>query len=166
MRRPLLLTTCALLLAGSPASTAPAEHHVWRTYVNARFGYAICFPSDLLKAQGEAPNGDGQTFVGAGGAELAVFGANNVQNASLPALVKDYSSSMAGRDGTITYQVVRSAWAVYSGANAATVFYSKVMTRADQYIVMELRYDRGRSATYSKLVPIINRCLKLGRPAF
>ncbi len=35
---------------------------VYKTYSNARFDYSISYPAGLLEAQGEADNGDGQTF--------------------------------------------------------------------------------------------------------
>ncbi|MBE7219483.1 MAG: hypothetical protein INR64_13500, partial [Caulobacteraceae bacterium] len=69
------LLLAAMAAAGAAASTAacaaPATGgHAWRTYVNVRYRYAICYPSDLLKAEPESPDSDGRTFDGGSGAEL------------------------------------------------------------------------------------------------
>lgn len=47
----------------------------YKFYNNARFGYSISYPSDLLVPQGEAENGDGQKFLSMDkSAEMLVYG--------------------------------------------------------------------------------------------
>ena len=56
-----------IILSGDPAippaHEAAASDHVWKSYTNERFQYAICYPEDLLVPQGESPNSDGQKFL-------------------------------------------------------------------------------------------------------
>ena len=50
----------------------------YKTYSNARFGYVINYPTDILIPQGEADNGDGQKFISKEKGVIAlVYGSNN-----------------------------------------------------------------------------------------
>ena len=60
----------AVVLLSHAAVTQSAnagEIGTWRDYVNAKYAYAICYPADLLRPQGESDAGDGQAFLGDGG---------------------------------------------------------------------------------------------------
>lgn len=83
-------------------------------YANARYGYAVCYLF-FMTGRPEAPNGDGRTFGGLGGAELAVFGRNNPDGVSLADTVRDDAADLAGPGGRISYHVQKGDWAVFSG---------------------------------------------------
>lgn len=49
--------TLSILLAGWLVTASTRK---WKVYTNARFGYSICYPADLLTGHLEADNGDGR----------------------------------------------------------------------------------------------------------
>ena len=65
MRKLIALHFLCLLVfvAHAFASRSPALASGWKTYTNARFGYSISYPADVLMPQGESDNGDGQKFL-------------------------------------------------------------------------------------------------------
>jgi hypothetical protein len=83
---------------------APAAQTNYKTYTNARFGYSISYPADLLKAQGETSNSDGQVFAN-DDAEMRVFGTNMLLNKSLSkeynAIVKEHGAE------NVTYKTLK-----------------------------------------------------------
>jgi hypothetical protein len=59
-----------LLVALIIALPAVASNSLtYKPYVNLRFGYSVQYPADLLIAQGESDNSDGQRFVSKNGDE-------------------------------------------------------------------------------------------------
>lgn len=140
------------------AALAPAGD--WRSYVNARYAYSICYPRQFVP-QGEADNGDGQVFAGPGGAELRVYGSNNVLDRSLAEEMADQARLLTGRNGKVTYRFANKGSAVVSGDDGAgTVFYAKTIARSDQFLSFQLRYPKAASARYKPVVETIARCFR------
>lgn len=169
LRARVMVGFASALLLSAHARAAPhpaADGHAWRDYVNVRYGYTLCVPSDLLKAQEEAPNGDGRTFTAPDGAELAVFGRNNVDGRTLAAAVKADEAVLSGADGRVTYRASGKGWAVYSGRNAQAIFYSKTFLRGDQLVIMQLKYPPADEVRYTQVLSHLNGCFRLGSPAF
>lgn len=113
-----LLPLCALFLHMPDLASASSrqENDGWEIYANVRFQYQICYPSRLLKPQGESDNSDGQRFLASDGGELAVFGWNNISGfahgkdeleASLSEAVEQAISALKGPKGKVTYKVIK-----------------------------------------------------------
>lgn len=157
MRHILLLAT----IAGSAAlatSVAAADTHDWRTYANARFGYAICYPADLVQPQAEADNGDGRAFTGAGGAELRVYGRNNATDDTLKSAQKDDEARLATDGGAVTYKAAKANWYVLSGRQGDRLFYVKTRLVKDQFEVFELSYPAAAAKTWNPVAAHISDC--------
>ena len=107
----LLVAAIAAAVGGTNASAAGT----WPTYVNVRYGYQVCYPASALRPQREADNGDGRKFLGAGGAELLVFGQFNATDSSLYHWAADEARIYTGKRGRITYRAARPNWVVLSG---------------------------------------------------
>ncbi len=142
-------------VVGCNATAAAARYKV---YVNVRYHYAICYPTDLLHPQGEADNSDGQTFRSRDGAELSVFGRNNVDGSSLQQTVDGDSGDIAGPSGVITYRAHKADWSVYSGRKGVLDFYSKTIRRKDQFLIFELTYPHGAAAAYRPVIQKLIQC--------
>ena len=129
----------------------------WKTYVNVRFQYQVCYPEDLLKAQREAPNSDGKTYVGKSGAKLVACGSN-----ALGGTVSDdensTSSELKGTSGAITYQMRASNWYVISGHNGSDTFYAKTFLDNDQYKSFQLTYSTKEASIYNEVAAHVNKC--------
>lgn len=152
----------ALMISLGCAGALAAPASDYRSYANARYAYSICYPS-FMTPHAEAPNGDGRTFTGRDGAELAVFGRNNPDGASLADTVRDDAADLAGPRGQVTYRVQKSNWAVFSGANGGKLFYSKTFQRNGQFVIFELTYPRASADRYKPVVENLSRCFRLLR---
>ena len=162
--RPLLtwgpaLVASACLCVGHPLAAIRSDH-AWRTYSNVRYQYAVCYPADLLKPQGELDAHDGQTFKGSDGGELVAFGANNALGKSLSQAAHDYVRGLGGEGAKVTYSAFRPNWAVLSGAGLGGVFYAKILKRRDQFLVFTLTYPAAASARYDTVAAAVSRCFK------
>ena len=147
------------LAAGFNAGTANAEH-TWGRYVNDRYRFQICYPA-ALKAQAEAPNGDGRVFRAADGGTLTVFGRNDVLNSGIDATAKEVAADLAGRGGRTTYAAGRGNWRVVSGADrAGTIFYGKVLQRGDQLAIFQLRYPKTANR-YQSIAARMGACFSM-----
>jgi hypothetical protein len=142
---------------------APPERVGWRSYVNARYRYSLCYPATFRPAA-EAPNGDGRRFTGPDGATLAVFGRNDVEGAGLDFTAEDGARDFAGAGGHVTYRAGRGDWRVVSGADArGHVFYAKTLRRADQFAILELHYPRAAAPGFAPIVKRLSACFAMLR---
>ena len=157
-----LFFVALMISAVAYPATRPSTSGVWATYVNARYGFVICYPENLLMAQGEADNSDGQTFNAPDGAELRAFGSNNVFNRSLTAETMQEARYYMGRRGKVTYRGARRGWAVISGDDGrATAFYTKTFKREDQFVTFQLKYPKAAATRYKPVVERLSSCFRL-----
>ena len=124
----------AVLLSGLVADAHAGE----RTYVNPRFGTTITYPDAIFTKQDPAPeNGDGARWRAADGAELAVWGQNNVLDWTPETLADDVASTVE----MVTYKKVGARWMVVSGYDGDIIVYHRSEFGSDAVIhSMELRY--------------------------
>jgi hypothetical protein len=145
-------------LASSFAHESAAGCHVWKTYTNVRFQYAICYPEDLLVPQGESANSDGQKFLAKDGAQLLVFGQNNVLGESMKDALADTVSRLAGASGRTTYKALKRNWFDVSGQKEQTVFYARTRYSDQQFKSFELTYNYSAAAVYEPLINRLTAC--------
>lgn len=132
--------------------------HVWQSYTNVRFNYKICYPEDLLVPQGESPNSDGQEFLAKDGAQLLVFGGNNILGQSLKDAMAGTASRLAGASGKITYKMLRPNTFTISGSTGQTIFYAKTLYSGDQFKSFELTYRRSAAVVYDPVISRLATC--------
>lgn len=139
----------SFLLVVLALSAAAAAQTKYKTYNNARFGYSIAYPSDLLKPQGEAANSDGQVFT-SDDAEMRVFGSNMLLHETL---LKEFNAVVKERgESSITYKAYRKNFFVVSGVKDGKIFYQKTMAKNGAYITFMIEYDEARRDVYDKAV--------------
>jgi hypothetical protein len=167
MLRLLILALSLAHAVGGAAISASGEaraqepgggRHVWKSYTNGRFQYAICYPEDLLVPLGESENSDGQKFLAKDGGQLIVFGQNNALDETLKDALAETGSRLAGASGKVTYKVLKPDWFVLSGRNGETVFYAKTLYSHDQFKSFELTYDQSKAAVYQPLIGRLASC--------
>lgn len=133
----------------------------YSTYSNARFGYSIQYPMDLLEMQGEADNGDGATFISKdSSAEMRVWGQNNALNRS----VRDEYAEALKRAGTIfTYKsLLKNGFAV-SGTSGDKIYYQKTLYRPGKggvFYTFTIEYPAAERAKYDAAVQRIVKSFK------
>ncbi len=121
-------------------------------YENARFGYVVEVPAGFSEIT-EADNSDGGTArAAAGNAELAVWGANLLDDT----FAEDVRSRIASdeADGwSVSYRTVRRAGASWSGAKGGRVAYARAIPGCDgQAAYVRLEYDRAAAKGYDPIV--------------
>lgn len=125
----------------------------YKTYANARFGYSVSYPANILIPQGEADNGDGQAFRSQDGkAEMRVFGRYNVQNETLRSA---FNAAQEGK--SVTYKVLRGNFYVVSGHDGGKIFYEKTMLKGDTFKTFMIEYDESEASTYDAITARVAR---------
>ncbi|MCW3836884.1 hypothetical protein ACFQ1E_11580 [Sphingomonas canadensis] len=140
------------------AGAAPAQGGDWPVYANARFEYGICYPADLLIPQGEAPNGDGQRFLAADGAELAVYGRYNALDTSLKGEIERQGMRLKGPGGRVTYRARKGESATISGLAGNRVFYARTFLHDGKLLSFELTYPQSAQKRYGPVLTRLARC--------
>jgi hypothetical protein len=129
-----------------------AQRVVYKTYTNARYGYSIAYPSNLLIPQGEADNGDGQAFRSRNGAaEMRVYGSQDMGGG----LTGAYSEAQEGKD--VSYKIIKRNWFVVSGRDGGKIFYQKTMMKGGVLKTFFIEYEESQKDTYDAVTARIAR---------
>jgi hypothetical protein len=107
-----LIAATALLAAALPGFAAQ-DNHAWKTYANERFGFSVCYPSDLLRPEAAPDNNDGRTFIGSNGAKIAAWGSWNAMGGTLADSARQDEKRLA--NGKVTYKVIQALIALGVG---------------------------------------------------
>lgn len=144
-----------LLLLIFTLLAAPALADDWRSYENARFGYAIDVPPGFTWGR-PADNGDGRKFR-SGATRLAVWGGHIVED-NFESAARGAMGSPAGDGWTITYEAVTPSWASFSGTQGQRVLYQRMIALCDgAYAVFRLEYS---AVEIGRLDPVVNRLVQ------
>ena len=130
----------------------------YNSYGNARFGYSISYPSNLV-GKGEAENSDGQVFEARDkSAKLTVWGANNALNQSLKEI---YNGDLKERGKSVTYKTIGANFYVISGKKDGKIFYQKtIRSNDDTYFTFIFEYGESKRSTYDKAAAQIAKSFK------
>ncbi len=146
-----------LVLATFPAR-AQSDTHRWADYANVKYQFQTCYPSDVLKGQGESAASDGQTFDGADGAQLTASAIYNIDNETVAQLADEAAKRLAGPSGTVTYKRIQPASFVLSGRSGSTIFYTKALVAHGTLKHFELVYPSSQAALYNPIAAHLAGC--------
>lgn len=134
-----------------PTAIARPAVRLDATYVNARFGFTVRYPSAAFVARPEAPSGDGRELAHRGGrGHVLAFGS------LMPEDREDLERSIVGLAGRVTYHVSRPTWFVVSGHRAARRdVYHKVVRGPGCWWHLVFEYDAAAAATFRPLIEAI-----------
>ena len=120
-----------------------------RTYVNPRFGTTITFNAAVFTTMDlPSENGDGARWRAPDGAELAVWGQNNVLDFTPSSLADFVAKDLA----EVTYRKVGARWMVVSGCADGKIIYHRAEFGSQSVIhSMELRYPSDLRKHYDLL---------------
>jgi hypothetical protein len=147
--------------AALPGSAAQ-DDHAWKTYTNERFGFSVCYPSDLLRLEPAPDNNDGQTFTGSNGAKIAAWGSWNATDWTLADSLREDEKSLAGEAGKVTYRVNRGGFYVISGRKGDQIFYKRTALRNGKFSAVELTYPATDSAVWNAISAHVSQCFEPG----
>jgi hypothetical protein len=115
----------------------------FQTYRNARYGYSIVYPANLLIPQPEAQNGDGRKFRSRDGKiVLTVFGRQNVSNRSLKAETDKALADWKKDGATVTFWKRGKNYFAISGYVGNNIFYEKTVQRGGQFNTYFYEYPK------------------------
>jgi hypothetical protein len=143
--------------AALPGSAAQ-DNHAWKTYTNERFGFSVCYPSDLLQLEAAPDNNDGQTFVGSNGAKIAAWGSWNATDQTLADSAREDEKSL----GHVTYKAIREGFYVISGRKGDQIFYKRTALANGKFSAVELTYPAADSALWNAISARVSQCFKPG----
>ena len=160
MGRHLLLALFVTCLGGSAQAGQAA--HSWKTYINVRFGYSLCYPADVLRPGPEPDMHDGVVFKGLQGSQLTVSGDLGAGEFSVTK-----SAEMEAEPGTaISYRAQGRGWAVVSGATPKGIVYVRAQTSGDQEANYVLNYPPALKALYSPIIAKLNGCFRFSHLSY
>jgi hypothetical protein len=129
-------------------------------YGNARFGYSIAYPPELVP-QPESENSDGRAFRSADGrVEALVWGAYNALDESPAQLAAE-----AERDcgAPPTYRRVTAAFFAISCAAGGRVFYEKMLIRGDTLTAFRITYPAADHVRWDRVTAQMSASLTPAR---
>jgi len=165
------LGLCSWVLTIAPSTiTLPktpflATQTGFQTYINARFGYRIAYPTDFTP-QGESQNRDGQVFIGRDGAELRVWGGYNVLQETPSSALQEELRRCRENRRRVTYRTVGQGFFVVSGyeSDGTRIFYLKKMVRPSLQVGFEFVYPVKNRSRYDRDVTVVANSLRLPTP--
>lgn len=153
----LLLATVVFVSPPNPAFAA--------TYGNARFGYSIRYPENLLVAEREADNGDGRAFHARTGlAKVLVWGAYRAMDyeQTPSGIAREYERHCSG--GKVTYQVVKSTLVAFSCITPTRhVIYQKTLISPEVLRTVRFEYPYADRAIWDPVVQQVANSFTVAR---
>ena len=143
--------------AALPGSAAQ-DSHVWKTYTNDRFGFSVCYPSDLLQLEAAPDNNDGQTFTGSNRAKFAAWGSWNATDQTLADSAREDEKSL----GQVTYKAIRESFYVISGRKGDQIFYKRTALANGKFSAVQLTYPAADSALWNAISARVSQCFNPG----
>ena len=155
----------ATLLAAFAVSMSTSLHaqgsHAWKTYVNSRYGYSLCYPADLFRPGPEPDARDGVTFKGPSGTTLITAGGYVVDDSTPASVATDEAKAVAGDNARITYRAGHSGWAVVSGNAGVKTFYVREVRTKNVLAGFQFVYPKADAARYTAAISKMNACFSL-----
>jgi hypothetical protein len=129
----------------------------WASYRDARFGFALNYPSEVFLPDPEASN-EGKSFVSRDGRARLVISAVNAQGLTL---AQHRRSLMEGayKGATFDYTPQRGTWFVLSGTLGTDMFYHRVTFSCSGRALhgWQLVYPLSDRAVYDRIVEEVHR---------
>lgn len=151
-----LVIGVSVIAAGCMVARADGDR--WRNYVNVRYHYVACYPKPFLKPQGEAPNGDGQVFLGANGARMLVYGSYNIDRVSLKTSMATMRRRLIARGAMITQQRLGHGYFTLSGIRDGSAVYEKRLSSGSAFATLDLTIPAAERARFRPLVGHLLAC--------
>ncbi len=128
-------------LAAPPMRAADS----YRSYANARFGYVVEYPSNLLSPRPDPYNSDGRRFVSRDGKiVLRVYAGYNLFNYTLAQQQNFVLKNSKAAKARVTYSRAGPQWFAVSGFIGGDIFYQKTVLWKGAFHTMIWRYPASQ----------------------
>ena len=134
------------------------------TYSNARYGYSVSYPRDLLSPLPEAENGDGRIFKAKmGTAEFRVFAEANALDESAELIAKRAEGGC--QDHKASYRVVKPTLvAVSCTMTNGHVYYQKTLIRDGMETTMTADYPKPEGQIWARAISVMSKTMTAAHP--
>jgi hypothetical protein len=157
----ILLITLSLItaLTASAQTEEDPSTFSYSVYCNARFGYCVQYPDQVLLPQPESMNGDGRSFQNKKGeVVLSVYGEiNEDEDGNLVPIAQQYEKDLkqskknASPGDTITYKKLGKTFYVVSGYKKGKIFYEKVIAKDGTFCFAYFNYSPADKEVYNSI---------------
>ena len=154
----------SILLAILVFSAVAFSQTKYKTYSNARFGFSILYPYELLQIQLPSFTGDGRIFVSKDkSTEMRVWGEFNALFRTVP---EQYQENLADyREKNVTYKVLLKNGFVISGIKDNKIFYQKTLYHrfnedVDVFYTFTIEYKKSDRKKFDPIVKEIAESFK------
>jgi hypothetical protein len=145
--------TLMILALACATPAAARDHH----YVNARFGFSVDYPADLVP-QPESDNGDGRRFLTPNYPFVALaWGAYNAENETLAQLAKEAESDCSAPP---VYQRIAATFFAMSCRSANQVIYEKMLLKGGTETALRIEYPAVANARWAPVVARMSASLR------
>ena len=139
------------------ALAGPGEAGV---YLNARFGYGVDYPQQLIP-QPESENGDGRAFRSADGrTEALVWGGYNALDQTPQELAREAEQDCAGSPA---YERVTATLVAMSCVSGGRIIYQKTLIHGDVLTSLRITYPAAERARWDPIAARMSTALRRGR---
>jgi hypothetical protein len=151
--------TMRWILAAGLLAMASSAQAADRTYANARFGYTIAYPAELIP-QPEAENGDGRAFRSRDGTvEALAWGAYNSLDDSVAALARQAEADCTAKP---SYQRIAASFFAISCRAGANILYEKMQISGDVESAFRITYPAAAHAHWDAVTARMSASLTEG----
>jgi hypothetical protein len=148
-KRHLAIVVTLLLWPGHAGS---AGEQAWKKYRNARFGFLLVYPPDLV-AGPEPTNGGGREFHSADKQFSVATAAHFFVPESGDSFEKRWEEELKVPEVNITYKKKTDNWYVVSGVSKdGTEFYHKLYRKGSNWAAFEITYPHTQNKRYDRWV--------------
>jgi hypothetical protein len=150
----------AWLIASCATGAVAQTEEAWRTYVNSRYGYSLCYPASLFRPGAEPDAHDGVTFEGPPGVTFIVHGSYNTTLDTPASVAASELSAVAGRPINATYHAAKNNSAVASGIAGDRIVFTRQVLKEDVMVGFEIAYPLNEKARFDRIVTRLSSCLR------
>lgn len=137
------LATIPLFTFALVSSTSAQGADTSRFYTNARFGYRVQYPSNLVAPAPESDNGDGRKFRSRDGKiVLTTYGSNPISKRTIRSELARSVRDWRADGGRVTLQRAHPRWFVVSGFVGDDIFYEKTVLHNGAFCTLIWEYPR------------------------
>ena len=158
-----LAITCALTLQANIAGAFAQD--AMEDYNNARFGYHVTYPKNLLRPLPEADNGDGRHFQPiAGHAQVLVWGGWAMPDVG-QTLKGRAQSTLKKCGGKASYELHKAGFEVFSCVlRNGDIFYTKIEQDKGEVVGLELTYPQAEKNRWDPVAAAMAKSLDILGP--
>jgi hypothetical protein len=161
------LLAVALLFSAGVASGASRGFREWATIHNARFGFSIAYPSDILFPIDTPSGAEGRVLQSRDGqAKLLVATFENSEQTTLEAY-RDFLLGSTYAEAKIDYAPLKARWFVLSGTRGGSMIYERVTFSCGGRLINSwaMVYPTSQRRLYDRVVEAISTTYTAGAGA-